>query len=89
MVGVMDFGQAVKAGREARGWDQGDLARLHGSVTQQTVSRWERGASRPRREVVVQLAELLELEPLRLLAAAGRASASQCGLAPRCCRSPS
>ena len=29
---VVDFGQAVKGGREARGWDQGDLARLLGEI---------------------------------------------------------
>ena len=69
--GTMDFGPTVKRAREALGWDQGNLARQIGNVTQQTVSRWERGGSRPRRDVVVKIATLLQLDPLGLLASAG------------------
>lgn len=36
----------IRAAREARGWDQAELARLLG-VGQQTVSRWERGRTAP------------------------------------------
>jgi transcriptional regulator with XRE-family HTH domain len=37
----------IRAAREARGWDQAELAHLVG-VGQQTVSRWERGQTAPR-----------------------------------------
>ena len=65
------IGELVRLERERRGWDQADLARELGVVTQQTVSRWERGASRPQRNVVARLASLLGVEPLVLLSAAG------------------
>ena len=65
------MGDHVRRLREQRGWDQADLARELGDVTQQTVSRWERGASRPRRHVVVRLAFLLDVDPSELLDAAG------------------
>lgn len=65
------LGELVRLERERRGWDQADLARELGNVTQQTVSRWERCGSRPRRNVVARLASLLDLDPRVLLAAAG------------------
>ncbi|MFI1361276.1 helix-turn-helix domain-containing protein [Streptomyces sp. NPDC020898] len=39
----------IRAAREARGWDQAELARRLG-IGQQTVSRWERGQTSPRGE---------------------------------------
>ncbi|MFG2885326.1 helix-turn-helix domain-containing protein [Streptomyces sp. NPDC048297] len=39
----------IRAAREARGWDQAELARRLG-IGQQTVSRWERGQTAPRGE---------------------------------------
>ncbi|MDQ3728773.1 MAG: helix-turn-helix domain-containing protein [Actinomycetota bacterium] len=65
------LGEQIRQQRERLGWDQADLAREVGGVTQQTVSRWERGASRPRRHVIVRLASLLDLDPRELLGAAG------------------
>ncbi len=74
MIAVMtvDIGQRIQEERRRHGWDQAELARrLGGEVRQQTVSRWENGGSRPRRNVVVRLAEVFALDPRELLAAAG------------------
>jgi transcriptional regulator with XRE-family HTH domain len=65
------IGDIVKQQRRQRGWDQAELARRLGRVGQQTVSRWELGTSRPRRNMVAQLAELFELDVADLLKAAG------------------
>ena len=65
------FGEIVRQARMQRGWDQAELARRLGSVRQQTVSRWENGASRPRRATIAQLADLLSLDVAVLLPAAG------------------
>jgi transcriptional regulator with XRE-family HTH domain len=66
-----NFGEIVRQARMQRGWDQAELARRLGLVRQQAVSRWENGASRPRRAMVAQLADLLDLDVDVLLPAAG------------------
>ena len=66
-----NFGEIVRQARMRHGWDQGELAQRLGSVRQQAVSRWENGTSRPRRAMVAQLADLLELDVTELLLAAG------------------
>src|SRR4051794_32325725 len=72
MVAYQQFGKRIMEERTRRGWDQVDLARrLGGAVGQQAVSRWERGGSRPRRDVLLRLADLLEVEHDELLALAG------------------
>ncbi len=38
----MSIGAAIKAARQAKGWDQGELASMV-EVTRETVSRWETG----------------------------------------------
>ena len=58
--------------RQRMGWEQSELAqRLRTPVSQQTVSRWEKGGSRPRRDLVVELAELFGEDPAEFLEAAG------------------
>lgn len=58
--------------RKRLGLEQADVAqRLQTPVGQQTVSRWEKGGSRPRRAVVVELATLFGIDPAELLEAAG------------------
>lgn len=52
------FGKEVIAGRERRGWLQADLAKRL-EVGQQTISRWEIGASRPRLSMLATLAKIL------------------------------
>ena len=66
----------IRAERERNGWDQAELARRIGGVTQQTVSRSERGGSRPRREMVARMAETFEAPARDLLIAAGYAAAA-------------
>ena len=68
---VANFGETVRQARIQHGWDQAELARRLGSVRQQTVSRWENGTSRPRRAMVAQLADVLDLDVDVLLPAAG------------------
>jgi transcriptional regulator with XRE-family HTH domain len=51
----------IRAARENKGWDQAELARLLG-VGQQTVSRWERGQTAPRGEVLGRLRAVLGLD---------------------------
>lgn len=52
------LGAAIRSAREGRGWLQGTLARQLG-VGQQTVSRWEKGISRPEPSTMSGLAGLL------------------------------
>lgn len=56
---------AVKALRESRGWTQVQLAGLLGTDSV-TISRWERGVSRPRRSAQARLRELSRSVPERL-----------------------
>ena len=65
------LGELIRQARVQRGWEQSELAQRLGSVGQQTVSRWERGQSRPRPAVIAQLAGLLNLSESQLLSAAG------------------
>lgn len=66
------IGERILEERRRQGWEQAELAqRLSTPVSQQTVSRWERGASRPRRAVVVELAALFGVDATDLLTAAG------------------
>jgi len=51
----------IRAAREARGWDQAELARRLG-LGQQTVSRWERGETSPRGERLQLLRVTLGLD---------------------------
>ncbi|MCW2666630.1 MAG: hypothetical protein JWN57_1592 [Frankiales bacterium] len=64
------LGEAVRARREQRGVDQAQLAGTLG-VSQQTVSRWERGLARPRPVRVRELAEALGLDAAELQRLAG------------------
>jgi transcriptional regulator with XRE-family HTH domain len=70
------FGEIVRQERAQHGWDQAELAQRLGSVGQQAVSRWESGTSRPRRTVVAQIANLLDLDVNHLLTAAGYPAAT-------------
>lgn len=52
-----ELGNLIKSEREKRGWEQADLAKRMG-VTQQSVSRWEKGDSRPRQDDLSRLVDL-------------------------------
>lgn len=73
MITGMEFkiGELIRQERQGRGWDQATLARELGDVGQQTISRWERGLSRPRRNMVARLASTFGLEVDDLLKASG------------------
>ena len=53
-----ELGNLIREKREERGYDQIEVARLL-DTTQQTVSRWELGTSRPRLSMLVQLEFIL------------------------------
>ena len=65
-----EFGDLVRQNREKLGWDQATLAKTM-QVKQQSVSRWEKGQSRPDADVVKALAEVLQADRDKLLAKAG------------------
>lgn len=68
-----NFGERLRQLRQARGvGTQGELAQVLG-VTQQTVSRWEAGTSRPRADEVPPIAAVLRSDSQQLLAVAGYA----------------
>jgi transcriptional regulator with XRE-family HTH domain len=54
------LGQLLEGARTRLALSQGALAGLL-DVTQQTVSRWEQGVSRPRPQLIAKLAEVLNL----------------------------
>ncbi|CCK62459.1 helix-turn-helix domain-containing protein [Mycobacterium canetti] len=64
------FASVLADGRARLGWDQAEFGRRVG-VGQQTVSRWERGLSRPKRAMAVTVANVLGLTADEVLAAAG------------------
>ena len=62
------FSENSKAYRKAKGLPQEELAvRLH--VVRQTVSKWEKGLSVPDADLLVRLAEVLEVSVSQLLGA--------------------
>jgi len=62
--------EAIRLRREELGLDQSELAARLG-VGQQSISRWETGVGKPRRDRLPQLAAALELETSQLLRLAG------------------
>ena len=59
------FSENLKAYRKAKGLTQEELAvRLH--VVRQTVSKWEKGLSVPDADLLVRLAEVLEVSVSQL-----------------------
>lgn len=65
------LGRLLEGARTRVALSQGGLAGLL-DVSQQTVSRWEQGVSRPRPQLITKLAEVLNLDVAELTAAAGR-----------------
>jgi transcriptional regulator with XRE-family HTH domain len=61
----VEIADQVRKEREQRGWTQAELAGRV-PIGQQTVSRWERGRTRPNRDQVKRLLELFELDPDQL-----------------------
>jgi transcriptional regulator with XRE-family HTH domain len=61
----------IRAAREAKGWSQAELAAGTG-VTTTTISRWERGASVPRRGALLALSRAFDRAPDRFSSAPRR-----------------
>ena len=60
------LGENIKLHRQNRGFTQEEVAsRLH--VTRQTISKWEKNYSVPDADLLVRLAEILEVETEELL----------------------
>jgi transcriptional regulator with XRE-family HTH domain len=52
----------IRSLREGRKWTQGDLARqIGGGITNQSVSGWERGISKPSREHIFELSRIFDI----------------------------
>lgn len=64
------LGETVRLRREELGFDQAELAGKLG-VSQQTVSRWERGLALPRPVRLREVAQALDLDAARLQRFAG------------------
>lgn len=62
--------QALRVARERAGLTQHELARLIGVAGGERVSRWERGASEPRPEVLRRIAAALNVQTRNLLTSA-------------------
>lgn len=70
------IGDNIKSARKEKGLTQDELAaRLH--VVRQTVSKWESGSSAPDAELLLQLAQALEVTPDRLLGYSGPPAPSE------------
>lgn len=76
-----ESGEMLTSLRKAKGWFQQEFA-VRAGVTQQTVSRWEKGVSRPRSKELASLAALLEVELSALERAAGYSSTTGGGGRP-------
>jgi putative transcriptional regulator len=60
------LGEKIKDYRKKKGYTQEEVAdRLH--VTRQTISKWEKNYSVPDAELIVQLAEILDVKTSQLL----------------------
>lgn len=61
-----EAGQRLVALREAKGWNQEDLAH-HANLSVKTISRFENGRHDGRRDTVRKLAKALEVEPSEIV----------------------
>src|SRR6516225_8822941 len=62
MIVTEKLGELLRTARLGQGWDQAQFARQLGVVGQQTVSRWERGTSSPRRAMIPRISQVLGME---------------------------
>lgn len=60
------LGEKIKAGRHGKGLSQQEFADML-SVVRQTVSKWEKGLSVPDSDMLVKIAEILEVSVTELL----------------------
>lgn len=65
-----ELGKLIKSEREKHSWEQADLAKMV-SRGQQTVSRWEKGNSRPKQDDLLRLVDLFSGDVEEWLSKAG------------------
>ena len=65
-----DLGKLIQIERKKRGWEQADLASRI-SREQQTISRWEKGNSRPKQDDLLRLVKIFSADISVWLAKAG------------------
>ena len=57
--GFMNYAASIRTLRSGRNWTQMDLAkRIGGGITNQSVSGWERGISKPSRDNIFELSRI-------------------------------
>ena len=65
-----NLGKLIKSERKKRGWEQADLAAML-KRGQQTISRWEKGDSRPKQDDLLKLVDIFSGDPETWLTKAG------------------
>ena len=66
---TMSYGETIRLLRKRAGMSQGDVARQVGNgITNQSVSGWERGKSRPTIENLVELARIFRVSVADIMA---------------------
>jgi transcriptional regulator with XRE-family HTH domain len=74
----MSYAASIRALRSGRNWTQADLAeQIGGGITNQSVSGWERGISKPSRENVFELSRIFGVHLERFQTEADTAIPSQ------------
>jgi transcriptional regulator with XRE-family HTH domain len=70
----MSYAASIRALRSGRNWTQADLAKqIGGGITNQSVSGWERGISKPSRENIFELSRIFGVPLERFQTAADTA----------------
>jgi transcriptional regulator with XRE-family HTH domain len=74
----MSYAESIRALRSGRNWTQAELAkRIGGGITNQSVSGWERGISKPSRENIFELSRIFDVPVERFQGESEEASSSQ------------
>lgn len=73
----MSYADSIRTLRAGRNWTQGDLAKqIGGEITNQSVSGWERGISKPSRENIFELSRIFGIPVERFQAEGDKADLS-------------
>jgi transcriptional regulator with XRE-family HTH domain len=73
----MSYAASIRALRSGRNWTQADLAKqIGGGITNQSVSGWERGISKPSRDNIFELSRIFGVPLERLQTQGGNAELS-------------
>src|SRR5271154_1058184 len=74
----MSYADRIRTLRSSRNWTQADLARqIGGGITNQSVSGWERGISKPSRENIFELSRIFGVPVERFQTEGDKAELSQ------------